>query len=135
MLLCKSNNAKAAVVQDINFALKVPNPSAGPTQILQGGMNTFLYGVNREAQVAETQTGYFLPDALGSVRQMTDAYGDITLTQSYTPYGEILYSEGTESYDPQTGLVYLRTRYRSIEAGQFIKTDLFAGINFGTHIF
>ena len=107
-------------------------------------MNTFLYGVNREAQVAETQTGYFLPDALGSVRQMTDAYGDITLTQSYTPYGEILYSEGTaatdyaftgESYDPQTGLVYLRTRYRSIEAGQFIKTDLFAGINFGTHIF
>jgi hypothetical protein len=59
-------------------------------------------------------------------------------------YGEMLYSEGTttdyatitgESYDPQTGLDYLRARYRSIEAGQFIKTDLFAGINFGTHIF
>ena len=94
--------------------------NAGLTQVLQDGTNTYLYGVNRIAQVAGTQTGYFLPDALGSVRQMTDAYGDITLTQSYTPYGEVLYSKGTaatdyaftgESYDPQTGLVYLRARY------------------------
>ena len=67
------------------FKNGVATLNAGLTQVLQDGANTYLYGVNREAQVAETQTGYFLPDALGSVRQMTDAYGDITLTQSYTP--------------------------------------------------
>ena len=40
------------------------------TQVLQDGTNTYVYGVNpltgtvgRIAQVAETQTGYFLPDA------------------------------------------------------------------------
>lgn len=43
--------------------------NAGLTQVLQDGANTYLYGVNplrgpcSIAQVAETQTGYFLPDA------------------------------------------------------------------------
>ena len=41
--------------------------NAGLTQVLQDGTNSYVYGVNRIAQVAETQTGYFLPDALGSV--------------------------------------------------------------------
>jgi hypothetical protein len=36
---------------------------------------------------------------VGSVRQMTDEDGDITLTQSYTPYDEVLYSEGTVTTD------------------------------------
>ena len=86
--------------------------------------------------MAETQTGYFLPDALGSVRQVTDAYGDVSLTQSYTPYGEILYSEGTantdyaftgESFDPQTGLVYLRARYYNPSNGRFTSRDTWTG--------
>ena len=42
---------------------------------------------------------------------MTDEEGQVTLTQSYTPYGEVLESQGIastgESYDPLTGLVYL----------------------------
>ncbi len=62
--------------------------------MLQDGTNTYLYGVNRIAQVSETQTGYFLPDALGSVRDIADENGEITMTQSYTPYGEVMASEG-----------------------------------------
>ncbi len=98
--------------------------NAGLTQLLQDSTNTYLYGVNRIAQVAETQTGYFLPDALGSVRNITDENGEITLTQSYTPNGEVMASVGTtqtayaftgESYDPQTGLVFLRARYLSYQ--------------------
>jgi RHS repeat-associated protein len=74
---------------------------------------------------------------------MTDAYGDISLTQSYPPrlrprrgYGEILYSEGTaatdyaftgESYDPQTGLVFLRARYYSSGDSRFISRDTWTG--------
>lgn len=82
---------------------------------------------------------------MGSVRQMTDEYGDITLTQSYTSrlrprrgYGEILYSEGTtatdyaftgESFDPQTGLAYLRARYYQPADGRFTSEDPLSGIN------
>ena len=45
------------------FKNGVATLNAGLTQVLQDGANTYLYGVNRIAQVAETQTGYFLPDA------------------------------------------------------------------------
>ena len=67
------------------------------------------------------------------MRQLTDASGAVTLTQSYTPYGEVLASKGIastdyaftgESYDPQNGLVYLRARsYRPAE-GKFVSKDL-----------
>jgi hypothetical protein len=43
--------------------------NTGLTQVLADGTNTYAYGLNRINQVAETQTGYFLTDALGSVRQ------------------------------------------------------------------
>jgi hypothetical protein len=39
------------------FKNGVTTLSAGLTQVLQDGTNTYLYGVNRIAQVAETQTG------------------------------------------------------------------------------
>jgi len=91
------------------------------TQVLQDGMNTYLYGVNRMAQVVETQTGYFLPDALGSVRQIADDSGLVTLGQSFTPFGEVLETYGSaqtdyaftgEMYDPLIGFIYLRIRNR-----------------------
>jgi hypothetical protein len=43
--------------------------NSGLTQVLADGTNTYTYGYNRIAQVSETQTGYFLGDALGSVRE------------------------------------------------------------------
>jgi YD repeat-containing protein len=33
---------------------------------------------------------YLLPDALGSVRQIVDASGNVTLAKSYEPYGTVL---------------------------------------------
>ena len=110
--------------------------NSGLTQVLQDGVNTYLYGVNRIAQISDTQMGYFLPDALGSVRKIVDGAGAVTLTQSYTPYGEILYSSGEavsdyaftgEMYDPQTGLVYLRARYYSPAEGRFVGKDTWVG--------
>lgn len=116
--------------------------NAGLTQVLQEsapqgyGTNTYLYGVKRIAQVSETQTGYFLPDALGSVRQMTDENGEVNLAQSYTPYGEVIASEGEattayaftgENFDSQTGLVYLRARYLNVSDGRFLTEDMWAG--------
>jgi len=75
---------------------------------------------------------YSLGDALGSVRQLVDGSGQVTVAQSYTPYGEVLASEGSgetayaftgEMYDPGTGLVYLRARYYAHYLNQFIQAD------------
>ena len=60
----------------------------GLTQALSDGANTYIYGVGRIAQI-NTGTEYFLGDALGSVRQLTDASGTITYARAYDPYGVV----------------------------------------------
>ncbi len=78
---------------------------------------------------------YFLPDALGSVRQMTDEVGGVTLSQSFTPYGELLARGGIDStaYDfagewtDPSGLQYLRARYYAPQTGRFISRDVWEG--------
>jgi hypothetical protein len=64
------------------------------------GSNTYLFGLGRIAQENTTSTDYFLADALGSVRQLTDDSGTLSLTKSYTPFGEVHSSqgEGASSY-------------------------------------
>lgn len=57
--------------------------NSGLTQVLGDGTNTYTYGFNRILQVSEFQTGYFLGDALGSVRQVLDPQAEILLVQSY----------------------------------------------------
>ena len=108
--------------------------NTGLTQVLSNGTNTYLYGNGRISQQA-TQTEYFLGDALGSVRQLTNPIGAVTLTQSYTPYGEVTQSTGTsqtsygftnEATDPN-GLVYLRARYYAPTDGRFISRDTWNG--------
>ena len=70
--------------------------NAGLTQVLDDGTNTYLYGVDRIAQVGGENTDYFLGDALGSVRQLADENGEITLGQSYDPYGNVIASIGDD---------------------------------------
>ncbi len=72
----------------------------GLTQVLDDGTHTYLYGNMRLAQQSANNTEYFLTDALGSVRQMVDETGELTLAQAYQPYGETLSSvgSGTTSY-------------------------------------
>ena len=97
--------------------------------------NTYTYGFNRIAQVSETQTGYFLGDALGSVRQVVDPQAEVLLAQSYSPYGETLSSVGdyetaysyTGEMTDGTGLVNLRTRYYDPGTGRFVSRDTWGG--------
>jgi len=51
-------------------------------QVLNDGENTYLYGATTIGQVSETQVGYYLPDVLGSVRQVADPEGAVNLTHS-----------------------------------------------------
>ena len=126
----------------VNYTLDL---NTGLTQVLSDGTNTYLYGNGRIAQTSST-TEYFLGDALGSVRQLADSAGAVTLTQSYAPYGEAVSSVGSgtsvyqftgESRD-SNGLTYLRARYLDSSVGRFTQRDpsgleanlyLYAGAN------
>jgi RHS repeat-associated protein len=116
--------------------------NAGLTQVLQDNTNKYVYGnpsagsgqASRIAQIAETQTGYFLPDALGSMRQMTDPSADLTLARAYDPYGNIVSSSGAgETVYGYTGemqsggLVHLRARDYASQLGRFTSRDTWEG--------
>ena len=116
---------------DVNYTLDL---NAGLTQVLADGTNTYLYGNGRISQHT-TQTEYFLGDALGSVRQLADSAGAVTLTQSYTPYGDVASSVGTSQTNyaftgeirDANGLTYLRARYYAPTDGRFISRDTWNG--------
>ena len=109
--------------------------AAGLTQTLDDGKHAYLYGYGRISQENTTGSEYFLGDALGSVRQLTDESGALIPAKTYDPFGVVRTTSGTEqsSYgftgemsDP-TGLVYLRARYYSPINGRFLTRDTWAG--------
>jgi RHS repeat-associated protein len=105
------------------------------TQVLSDGTNRYLYGMGRIAQQTPNGLQYFLPDALGSVRQLTGATGALALVQSFDPYGGLLSSQGsaatpygfTGEWGDASGLIYLRARYYLPQAGIFTTRDPFPG--------
>jgi RHS repeat-associated protein len=115
-----------------NFTLDM---NSGLTQVLQEGSNSYLYGTQRLAQYQGTNPSYFLGDALGSVRQLVDASGAVTLSKGYEPYGEELSTSGgaasrygyTGEQMDETGLVYLRARMYSSVTGRFQSRDPWRG--------
>jgi RHS repeat-associated protein len=103
-----------------------------------GGATTHYLQVQGQvlAQYDSGTWGYVAPDALGSVRQVVDPAGSVTLVQSYDPFGDPLTSSGSassvfgytgEQVDASTGLVYLRARYYQSGTGQFLSRDPFPG--------
>jgi RHS repeat-associated protein len=73
---------------------------------------------------------YALNDRLGSVRGLTDSAGAVTATASYSAFGSLRASTGTqtglgfagEPNDP-TGLVYLRARSLDPTTGRMLQAD------------
>jgi RHS repeat-associated protein len=109
-----------------------PDTVNGVTYIWNNNGN--LYGVDRIALKQGGEYGYFLGDALGSVRQLSVGGGAVTLAQSYDPYGNVVASAGNgasiyrytgEVGDP-SGLTYLRARYYAPTLGRFVQADTFA---------
>ena len=118
--------------QTTNYTLDL---NAGLTQVLNDGTNSYLYGNGRIAQTAGATTDYFLGDALGSVRQLTDAQGEITLANAYDLYGTLAQSAGggqtgygfTGEFTDPSGMVYLRARYYMPNDGRFLTRDTWMG--------
>ena len=106
----------------------------GLTQALSDGTNTYIYGNGRIAQTDGTATDYFMTDALGSVRQLTDATGAITYASAYDPYGVVTATSGasgtpygyTGEYT-SNDLVYLRARHYDPAMGRFLTRDTWGG--------
>jgi RHS repeat-associated protein len=122
------------------LAITYTNDTTGDlTQVLvqtdDTGATTYLYGVARIAQQSAASTDYFLDDGLGSVRQLADASGDVTLEKAYDPYGHPLSTLGSGStrfdfageYKDPSALIYLRARYYTSRRGRFIQADSWAG--------
>jgi RHS repeat-associated protein len=110
--------------------------NTGLTQALSDGTHTYTYGLGRIAQYNNTTAEYFLGDALGSVRQLTDSRGVVTLAKSYDPYGTVSMTAGTsqssfgytaEFQGDYNDLVYLRARMYAPGMGRFLTRDTWAG--------
>ncbi len=105
------------------------------TQVLADGTHTYLYGTGRIAQYDAGGGKYFLGDALGSVRQLTDDVGVVEMSKNYQPYGKVLNSVGsgdsnygfTGEWKDLSGMVYLRSRYYSPIIGRFLTKDSWQG--------
>jgi RHS repeat-associated protein len=110
--------------------------AASLPQVLSDGTYMYLYGVGRFAQRKPSGTSYFLTDALGSVRHLSNKRGLVNLQQSFDPFGNLLSRSGYASssygfvgeWTDATGLQYLRARYYSPDQGRFITRDLFPGV-------
>jgi hypothetical protein len=62
-----------------------------------GNVTYYLYGLGPIGELTDTWN-YSLPDGGNTPRQLTDAYGEVTLTSSYTPWGDILEVYGSGSF-------------------------------------
>ncbi len=108
---------------------------SGLTQVLSDGTNTYLYGTGRLAQYNASGAEYFLDDALGSVRQLVDSSGTVSMSKIYRPFGDALSSAGvsasnygfTGEWTDVTGLIQLRARYYEPQQGRFIQRDMWRG--------
>jgi len=123
--------------------------------ILDMGNNiqqTFTHGPGIDEPLimkkADGTNYYYHADGLGSITALSDNTGAIVETIEYQAYGKPVFKDASgtviakpalgnpytytsREYDDETGLLYYRARYHSIETGRFIQEDPigFAGGN------
>jgi RHS repeat-associated protein len=102
-------------------------------QMLSDGSKWYVPGMG---QWDGKEWTYELPDGLGSVRQLADSQGYLVQRYDYSPFGEMLASEGQranslrytdEQWDSDAGLLYLRARWYDPATGRFTTRDPFRG--------
>jgi len=102
--------------------------ATGVPELLSTGSARYLVGHDTLGQWDGAWT-YYLPDALGSVRQATDGAGAVVSAREWSPYGvEVGAAQPGlgytgEWFDDDVGLVYLRARWYSLRDGIFLSRD------------
>ena len=107
--------------------------ATGVPELLSTGSARYLVGHDTLGQWDGAWT-YYLPDALGSVRQATDGAGAVVRAREWSPYGVELGNAQPglgytgEWFDGDVGLLYLRARWYDGTTGRFTQKDPIAGL-------
>jgi RHS repeat-associated protein len=97
---------------------------------------SYTYGLDLISQRRNGVDSFYVSDALGSTRALTNNQGDVTDRYSYDAFGQLLSSTGTtvnsflytgEQKDDAAGLYYLRARYYDPAIGRFLTSDPYQG--------
>jgi RHS repeat-associated protein len=118
--------------QTTNYTLDL---AGGLSQVLYDGTSSYYYGLGQISQQKNGVTETFLPDGLGSVRQLANQNGSLSFGQAFDQFGNSIgqSGQGSSSYGyagewtDGTGLQILRARYYSPAQGRFLTKDSFSG--------
>ncbi|WP_026103152.1 RHS repeat-associated core domain-containing protein [Pseudanabaena sp. PCC 6802] len=92
--------------------------------------------VQTRTQARNSESSFFISDALNSTRALTNSAGTVTDKYTYDAYGNLTSSTGTtannylyagEQFDQNLGDYYLRARYYKPSVGRFTTRDPFEG--------
>ncbi len=121
-----NNSSKTGLVEEARQLLlsyaRDGNVLAARQALLNGGL---------PQRSRATRANIILPDALGSLRQLTGPTGQLLGSQRYSPFGEVVEQMGSrdtrgftgEPQDALTGLVNLRARAYQPALGRFLTPD------------
>jgi len=107
--------------------------ASGIPEMLSESGDLYLIGHETLGQWDGSEWVYYLPDALGSIRQATNDTGAVTDSREWTPFGvEVDTAQAGlgytgEWFDDSAGMVYLRARWYDDREGRFTQPDAFFG--------
>jgi len=107
--------------------------ATGLPEMLSAGDALYLIGHETLGQWDGDAWGYYLPDALGSMRQVANGAGTVVDAREWTPYGvEIRSAQAGLGYtgewqDASLEMVYLRARWLDAQVGRFTRRDEWSG--------
>jgi len=97
---------------------------------------SYVYGLERITMTRGASTHTYVADGQGSIRQLTNANGNVTDSWTFDAFGNIINRTGTtvntftyvgEQYDANTGFYNLRARLYNPESGRFASNDPYEG--------
>jgi RHS repeat-associated protein len=143
-LLSIGNRVRTVVDgQATDYVMDVASPLPQALVATTGEQSSYcLHGADGSARlttslIAQYDSGtwaYHLPDALGSVRGLTDPTGQVVSSYSFSPFGVPADESGGDPYgytgewwESQTELLYLRARMYQPGVGRFVSSDPWPG--------
>jgi RHS repeat-associated protein len=99
-----------------------------------GGTIRYFHGAGIDQHLGSQDQGgaplFYVADHLGSIRQVTNNGGSVTLTRDYDSYGSLLAGSSSAGYaftgrewDAASSLYYYRARYYDPTVGRFLSQD------------